>query len=191
MNTLNKILVGLLGVQVVVLLGMTLGDTDDRLALAEAVDLFPGLEAPKVTTLEVFGPSRDGDAQERVKLARRGDGWVLPEKDDFPVKGQEVDVLLGKLAGLRSRNQVLTGSEYHEKLEVADTAYRRRVVMSSGDEERVLFIGTSPSFKNVHVRRAGEDAVYQVSELSESDAGSRAWNWVDRSYVKIPKEQLW
>lgn len=191
MNSLNKILMGLLGLQVVLLLGMTLGGSEDRLALAEAVEILPGLEAAKVTTVEIFGPSQDGDAQERVKLARKGDDWVLPEKDDFTVKGQEVEGLLSKVASLRSRNRVLTGPTYHEKLEVSDEAYRRKIVLSSGGEEKTLFVGTSPRFKNVHVRAAGEDAVYQVGELSESDAGSRAWNWVDRTYVKVAKDELW
>lgn len=191
MSTVNKGLLGVLILQVVILLGMTLGGGSDRLALSEAVALFPGLEPEKVTAIEIYGPSKDGEGQESVKLARKGDGWVIAGADDFPAKKDEVKSLISTLAGLRSRNQVLTGSTYHEKLEVAEDAYRRKIVLTTGGEKMTAFLGTSPSFKNIHVRKAGDDAVYQASNLSESDAGARAWNWVDRTYVKIPKEQVW
>lgn len=191
MTTVNKALIGLLALQIVVLLGMGLGGGSDRLALAEAVDLLPGLEASKVTTLKIFGPSKDGAGQEQVELVRKGDGWVIGGADDFPAKKAEVERLVDTLAALRSRNEVLSGATYHEKLEVAAEAYRRKVVVASGSESQTLFVGSSPSFKNVHVRRDGNDTVYQVADLSESDAGARAWSWVDRTYVKIPKEELW
>lgn len=192
MNNLNKGLLGALAVQVILLAGLNLAkNPQGRLALPEPVVLVDGLEAEKVTEVQILGPSKDGEKQESVRLVRKGDGWVIGGADDFPAKGEEVKRLLGTLTGLTSRNLVLEGRTFHGKLEVGEEAYRRKIVLTSGSETTTLFLGTSPSFKSLHVRRGGDDAVYLVDSLSESDAGARAWNWVDRSYLRIPKEQVW
>ena len=191
MNTTNKILTGLLTLQVLILLGMGFGGGRSRLALSETIDLLPGVEVAKISTLEILGPSKNVAVQDKVKLERKADGWVVADSDDFPAKKTEIEELLKTLVGLKSRNKVLSGRTYHEKLEVSDEAYRRKVILTVGSETKTLYIGSSPSFKNIHVRVDGDDAAYQVTGLAESDAGARAWNWVERKYHTVPKEEVW
>lgn len=190
MNTSNQLLSVLLGLQIAALVGMGYGSTrQNRLALSESVELFPKLSVSDVDTLEIFGPP--GENQETVKLKRSGEEWVIPNADNFPAQKADIENLITSVIGLKSRNQVLTGSTYHTKLEVAESDYRRKLVMGTSNGDQVVYLGSSPSFKNIHIRRSDDDTVYQVTGLSESDAGSRAWNWVNRNYVSYPEEEVW
>ncbi|MEM1026264.1 MAG: DUF4340 domain-containing protein [Myxococcota bacterium] len=186
MSTLNKTLFAIFALQLAIL-GATQFAGSDRLAV-QRVDLFPGLEAEKVSRIDISGPS--GETKEQVVLARKGEDWVVDSAEGYPAKASDVEDLLSKLAKLVSRNVVLESSRYHEKLEVTDDAHQRKVILTVGGEPRTFFLGSSPKFKNTHVRFEAEDQVV-LAPVSTSDFGNRAWNWVERSYVEIPKNDVW
>jgi hypothetical protein len=180
-------LLGLLALQAVVLVGMTLSP-DERLSV-QTRPLFPELEPEKVSRLEIRGPA--GDAEEVVVLERTGNDWTLPEADGYPAKSDDVKSFLDKVTALVSRTAVLSSARYHEKLEVSEAKYQRKLTLTADGESTVLYLGTSPSFKNTHVRIEGSDDVWLVNDFGTTDAGTRAWNWTERSYVDTPKNDVW
>jgi hypothetical protein len=186
MSTLNKTLIAIFALQLV-LLALTQFGGQDELAV-QRVELFPDLKPEKVSRIEISGPA--GKAEERVVLARDGEDWTVASADDYPAKATEVEDLLEKLGKLVSRNVVLESARYHEKLEVSGESHQRKVVFTVDGEPRTFFLGTSPKFKNTHLRFDGEDRVY-LAAVSTSDLGNRAWNWVERNYVDIPKKDVW
>ena len=187
MNRGNQILAGLLALQAVLLIGMNLGG-DERMAV-RSQQLFGDLDVDEVTKIEIEGPP--GEKQETVTLARTGNDWVIATTDDYPAKTEEVEELLDTIADLRSTTVVVTRDTYHQKLKVADDDFNRRLTLTVDSEPVELFIGTSPSFKNTHVRIAGSDDVYLVPDLALGDVAERAWNWVDRAYVDIAEDEVW
>lgn len=187
MNRGNQILTGLLAAQALVLVGMSLAD-DDRMVV-ESKRLFPQLEPDQVSKVEIFGPP--GDAQEQIVLARSGNDWVIDTADGYPAKTEKVEELLETLTGLRSTTTVVTSAKYHEKLKVSEDAYNRRVRLTVDGEPTELLLGTSPSFKNTHIRVAGSDEVYLVPELSTGDVAERPWNWVERAYLNLDEDEVW
>ncbi len=191
MTKTNKILGGLLALQIVLIMGM-------RFTSAPSLDytstpVLPGLDADKVTSVEVFGPPKSGDGpdQNHVIIAKKDGAWGVATADDFPVDATKVKELLDKLAALKSRTRVLDSETYHEKLEVSPEKFQRKIVLDAGDKKHVLFVGSSASFKNVHVRVDGQNDVYLVNDFSTTDVGDRAWHWVERDYVKIDKANVW
>lgn len=191
MSKLNKLLILALGLQVLMILGMRLDD--DRTHVVQPVTVLEKLDADQVTKVQVFGApqEKDGPPQNSVTLSKVNGKWGVADADDYPVDGKKVEDFLKSLAKLRSRTTVLTKATYHDKLQVSDKKYVRKIVLTAGAEERTLFVGSSPSFKNVHVRLAGKDEVLLVSDFASSDAGDRAWSWVDRTYVKYGDDQVW
>lgn len=187
MNRGNQILAGLLALQAVLLIGMNIG-SDDRMAV-KSQQLFGDLDVDQVTRIEIEGPP--GEEQESVTLARTGNDWVIATADDYPAKTEEVDELLDTMADLRSTTVVVTRDTYHDKLKVSEDDFNRHVTLTVDGEPVELFIGTSPSFKNTHVRLAGSDDVYLVPDLALGDVAERAWNWVERSYVDIAEDEVW
>lgn len=192
MSKLNTILVVVLLAQLALITGMRVAG--DRDAPVRSLVLFEGLEPEKVTSIEIRGATpkeKDDPPQSSVKLVKQGGKWGIADADGYPAESSRVDDFLKQIAALRSHDVVLTQGTYHEKLEVAEDKYAKKVILESEGKPVTLFIGTSPSFKNVHVRLGGQDEVYLVNDLSPSDAGDRAWSWVARDYLKYAQEQVW
>lgn len=191
MTKMNKILVGLLVLQVVLIMGMRFG-SEPTLDYSNT-KVLPGLDADAVTSVEVFGPPKTGDGptQNHVVIAKKNGAWGVATADDFPVDATKVKELTEKLAGLTSRTRVLDSETYHEKLEVAPDKFQRKIVLDAGGQKTTLYVGSSASFKNTHVRVDGQKEVYLVNDLSTSDIGDRAWHWVEREYLKFDKANVW
>lgn len=187
MNRGNQILAGVLALQAVILIGMNLGGDDPM--VVEQKKLFADLDGDLVTRVEILGPP--GEEQESIVLKRSGSKWGIETADGYPAKSEEVKELLETIEDLRSTSLVVTSDRYHEKLKVADDDYNRLVKLTTDGGTIEMYVGTSPSFKNTHVRIGGSDDVFLVPELSTSDVTERAWNWVDRYYLDVPQDEVW
>ena len=192
MSRLNQILLVLFALQLV---GFAVSRTTQTESSAQkTVTVFPGLDADEVTAIEIVGaaPSeKDDPPQNSVKLTKKDGKWGVADADDFPVDKSRVDELLKTLASLRTRNRVLDSSTYHEKLEVAADKFQRKLTVTAKDKTSTVYVGTSPRFKNVHVRLDGEDAVYLVNDFGTTQLGDRAWNWVKREYLAYGADNVW
>lgn len=194
MSKTNRLLIMLLLVQVLLLLGMRLSDTTP--VANQPTKVFETLDPAKVTKLEIKGELKDesdpsSPPQTTVVLTKEGATWGIASADNYPADQTKVEELLDKLSKLKSRAAVLTKAVNHKKVEVAEDKYQRKITLTADGKELAFFLGTSPSFKNVHLRRAGSDDVVQVSDLTSWEAGARAWDWVDRAYVKIPEKDVY
>ncbi|MEL7368250.1 MAG: DUF4340 domain-containing protein [Myxococcota bacterium] len=192
MSRINQILIVLLAVQT---LGFVVGRSfsSDPTEQSTAV-FFADLDADKVTAIEILGPpavKKDDPPQNKVTVQKTDGKWGIADADAYPVDDSKVTELVETLKKLRSRNRVLQSSVYHEKLEVSADKYQRKLTVTAGDQKTVLYVGTSPRFKNVHVRLDGSDEVFLLNDFGTTQLGDRAWNWVDRDYVKYPSEQVW
>jgi hypothetical protein len=191
MTKLNKALMLALVVQALLVAGMRFaGGPEEKVAPRT---LLPGLSAEKVTRLEIWGPPKEGDgpAQESVALNRSGGKWSIATADDYPADSKKLDELVASLSALKVRSPVVSAATYHKKLEVAEGDYQRKLVITADGKAQTLFLGSSPAFKNVHLRLEGEDPVYLAAELSVGDVGTRAWSWVDRAYLSTPENGVW
>ncbi|MCB9654777.1 MAG: DUF4340 domain-containing protein [Deltaproteobacteria bacterium] len=192
MNKTNRLLIFLLVAQALIITGMHFGD--DRRMTVQSVKLFDPFDPAKVTRINISGalPEKESDPpQNQVELAKEGATWGIATADNYPADKTKVEEFLKTLAKLRSRNTVLTKSTFHKKLEVAADKYQRSITITHDGKPITFFIGSSPSFKTVHVRLDGQDDVYLVSDFSASDAADRAWGWVDRTYIQYPKKDVW
>ncbi len=191
MSSINKILSLFLIVQVALLLGMRMGD-DDGLKLT-SIMVLETLDSDTVSEITIMGAPKEGTGpdQESVVLAKVNGQWTIGGTDGFAADTKKVDELVTSLKALQSRTVVLEGAAYHDKLEVGADKFQRKVSVKDGAKTHTFYVGTSPSFKNVHIRLDGSDQVLLVNEFGASQLGSRAWHWVDRKYQDIPDDQVW
>jgi hypothetical protein len=182
MNRRNQILVGLFVLQLIVA-AIILWPRPT--ATAEGENLFPELDTGQIVGLTVTDASG-----ETIRLAKENGTWVLPMAGGYPVQADTVSEFLTKIAALRAERMVAQTASSHARLKVAGDDYERLVELEMSDGTRHHFyIGTSPSFSVSHIRSGDQDQVYLTSEISAQDAGAQASNWIDRTYLEVPKEQ--
>jgi hypothetical protein len=185
MNRTNRVLVVVLAVQIVLVAVFFLGS---RLAtpVAGGEPLLAGIEADQIARLTVTEAGGD-----QIQLAKESEGWVLPEADDYPIRENKVPELLDKIIALRTDRLVTQTPASHKRLKVADDAFERRIQLELADgTTHTLYLGTSPTYRVIHVRAAGRNEVYLASGLSASDFGVQATNWVDSTYFSVTQDQM-
>lgn len=117
------------------------------------------------------------DAANTVTLTKVANNWQLPGFHQLPVDTQKLDDLFDKLKGTKLTWPVTTTESSHERFEVADNKFQRRVEFFVGDNKQgSIVLGSSPGFKKVYLRRANDKEVYAV-ELSsfEFATGNKDW----------------
>ncbi len=148
--------------------------------------LFPAVEAGQIVGLTITGA---GD--NRIVLAKAGEGWVLSEAGDYPVLADKVPPLLADIAGLTTDRLVAQTPGSHGRLKVARDDFERRIEFEMADGTvRQLYVGTAPSFGATHVRAGGRDEVYLTADLTAQEVQVQASAWVDRTYLEVPQDQI-
>src|SRR5690606_26226213 len=72
-----------------------------------------------------------------------------------------------------------------ERFEVTEDNYQRRLAFYQGDELLgSYYFGTSPGFRQTHVRRDGENDVYAVS-FNNFDLPTDANDWLDKTLLAV------
>lgn len=182
MNKTNRILTAILIAQ----LALAAFLLWPRSAPAGGGPLLPDLKAEEVTAVTV--QDRDGN---RIRLARQGDGWVLPEADDFPALSDRVNQLLEKLTKLNTARLVAQTPDSHRRLQVAGDDFQRRIELETKDGRRwVVYLGSSPQPAAIHVRLDGQNQVYLGSGLSAFDAATLPSSYVSVDYQIVSQGDI-
>src|SRR3546814_3110692 len=113
---------------------------------------------PPGTPLLAFGADAverltisDGEG-ESVALARKDDGWVLPQAGDFPADSAKVDALLTRLAEVEQGPPVATSDAAPARLRVAEDAFERKLVLEqTGGDPATVYLGTAQDRKSTRL----------------------------------------
>ena len=180
LNRNNLFLVALLVVQIValVIVVATSAGSETRAVAAIA----RGISAEAVERITIA----DNTGAE-ITFARTDAGWVLPDADDFPVKGDKVDDILNNALSLDTRRLVASDPANFARLEVAEADFRRKLTLDAGGQSIVLYLGGSGGVDTVYTRRAGENEVYLGFGLNSWELAASIASWVDTSYVSVPQ----
>ncbi len=126
------------------------------------------------------------DGENTATLARNASGWELPALSGLPASRSRVATALGELAGIRTDWPVASTASSHDRFEVGEEGFQRRVRLYRGEEGVAdFYLGTSPGLRQVHLRRSGEEPVYAV-RLNANDLPARDIDWLDKSLLACP-----
>ena len=178
MKNLQKILSGVLALQLVLAAGLFWESISRQQVRSQATQLVQ-TETDALQRLEIVGD------EESVVLVQKDGQWQLPDLHDLPVNSDKLDTLLEKLTALKGNWPVATSNSARERFEVAEDKFRKHLKLYTGEDDIPaldLFVGTSPGFRKVHVRRADDDAIYAV-ELNSFDLPSTADSWLDKTLL--------
>ncbi len=117
-----------------------------------------------------------------IELQKKDGKWQMG--DGLPVAESRVNDLLKQLEELRRGWAVATSDDAATRFEVTEEKFKRKVRFLQGDKEMdVLLVGTSPSFRQTHVRKPGDDAIYSV-KLDEFSLATERDNWLDTQLMR-------
>ena len=145
------------------------------------VDLVP-FDADDVTRVALEGSS--AASAKPVVLERRETGWVVASESDYPARHAAVGEIVERLVDLEVRRPVASTPSAFETLQVGDTDYTRRVVVTAGEASRTLLFGGASGSK-AYVRAAGADAAYLANTLSVWSIGDNPQRYLDRQIVTL------
>ncbi len=182
---MNRWIIGLGGLLVVQLvLAMLLNMGKEPYAAFTPEEKLAAFEPALVDTVRIEAPKKE------VVLKKGEGGWKLPELDDFPADRQKVSSLLDTLAALKKGWPVATTSSAATRFKVADEEFERHLTLYQGEKKLAdLYFGTSPGFRKVHARVAGENEIISVP-FSLFDAEAEPDRWIDRKVLSLDKEKI-
>src|SRR5262249_26391343 len=183
MERLSVKMTAVLGIQLV--LAAILWTSGSDYAAYKAKEPLLTFDTAKVDQIEI-GES----GTNTVVLTKQDGNWTVPSLAGFPADGTKVSGLLAKIAGLKKGWPVASTSEAAQRFKVTDEAHERLIALKSGGKEiGKILIGTSPAFKQAHARAGNESRIYSVP-FATYDAGVRGEEWMDRSLLNIPQDQI-
>jgi hypothetical protein len=123
------------------------------------------------------------DGNSSVAIRKINQEWQLPDID-FPAAATRLNDFLDKLNELEKGWPVATSGDAAGRFKVSDDEFERRITLSQGEDVKaVLYLGTSPRYRNVHARLDGESEIHLI-ELGTYEAGIRQDDWIDKEILK-------
>jgi len=168
-----------------------------QLAVAAAVNVWVedyGAFESQEKLLALDGKSVDGlliqDGENSLSLSRQDDKWLLPDRGNFPADQQAVKGLLEKLSSLEKGWPVATTGGAAKRFKVDEEDFERKLTLRSGEEDLAeLYVGTSPGFRKVHVRPAGQDSIYAVP-FNVWEANATVDDWIDKQVLELDSGEV-
>lgn len=177
MNRFNQLLGTALAVQIVIAGGLYYGSQPpaaDQIQMA-----LLNTEKSQIDRIAIY----EGNGNTAV-ISKVDGRWLLPDYHQLPANQSKVLDILNTLETTKSGWPVATTESSRERFEVADNNFQKKVTLSQGDNEiQTLYLGTSPGFKQAHVRRAGEDEIYAV-RLNSYDLPPQHASWLDKNLLQ-------
>ncbi len=177
MTRFNQLLAGLFAIQLLLATGIYLGSQPAAVAQAET----PLLAADSTQIDRITIDEGDGKP---LRLIKEAGQWQLPDYFTLPADARKVEQLLERLARTKTGWPVATTAASRKRFEVSDDGYQKRITLAHGDDTlQRLYLGTSPGFRQLHLRREGDDAVYAV-QLNSYDFPAEPGGWLDRTLAQ-------
>jgi hypothetical protein len=129
----------------------------------------------------------DGKGQ-KSEMTRVNGEWQLDNYFHLPANQSKVKSVLDKLEKDKSGWPVATTESSRVRFKVANNDYRKKLVLTSGKEVEALYMGVSPGFRQLNIRRDGEEQVYSV-KLNDYDFPLKDADWMDKTLLQ-PKSEI-
>lgn len=134
-----------------------------------------------VDRIRVAGP----DGAEAL-IVRTGEGWILPDLDDFPADARKVDDALTRLLKVKANRPVGSSEAELIAFKLAGDDFERRITLANGDRIlAMLYLGTPQGPRQVHARRADQGTAYDI-DFGLYDAPADGAEWIDKAVLQVP-----
>lgn len=132
-----------------------------------------------ITQLKVESPT------ESIQLTKIDDQWRLPDYHNLAANQTKVESLLTRLHQFKKGWPVATSASAHERFELTDKRFKRKLQLFNGEEKvGEVMIGSSPGFKQSHVRLNNDDRVYALN-LNAYELPTTQSQWLKKDLLTV------
>jgi hypothetical protein len=183
MNKMQKILLGVLAAQLL-LVALVFWPKSES---AENRDLvFGERTAEEVNRIDVV----DSDGNE-VVLLKDGENWILSEPQSYPAEKTKVNTMLDDLLAVRYGRFVAENASSHDRLEVGDKKFNRKITLTFADgTSGTIYVGSTPNTASTNFRMEGDDNVYLSDQLNSYSYGSTKASWINTALVRVTADTV-
>jgi hypothetical protein len=165
----------LLAVQLMLAIGLYLADSDQ----VQSEPLLPQLASADQLIL------KDADGDNTLLIEQVDGRWRLAA-NSLPVSQSKIDQLLRDLTALKNGWPVAQSREAQSRFGVGDDTYQQQLQLKQGDTLlHTLYLGDSPAFRQLHVRKDGDNAIYKVA-LNRYELSTEQNAWLDKQLLSLP-----
>ena len=126
--------------------------------------------------------SNDGKT---IDLTRTEGKWRLSDQDEFPANQQQVAALLQQILTLKHAGAVADSDNAARRFKVANKTFERKVVLSQQNVDMAtLYVGTSASMRETHIRLDGEAQVY-LADLPVYRLPVTSKDWMQQDLLQV------
>ncbi|WP_448547490.1 DUF4340 domain-containing protein [Thalassotalea fusca] len=126
-------------------------------------------------------------ADESLTLIK-DDDWRVKDHIALPLASDRLSAVTTTLANAQLTWPVTTTSSSHERFKVAEDSYEKKVSFKlENGEQETIYLGTSPRFKQLYVRKANSDDVFSI-EFSSYQLATDLDSWFDKSLLAVNDE---
>lgn len=119
-----------------------------------------------------------------LQLLRKDGSWQLPALHNEPARSAKVAALLSELEKSRLHWPVADSSASHARFEVAEDKFQWKLTLKAGSQSQQIYLGQSPAFKQLYLRRDNETEIYQ-QRISTLDWSTEPEQWFDKNLLQI------
>lgn len=121
---------------------------------------------------------------ERLQLVKKQGEWQLPDLHHEPASPSKVSALLSELAQAELVWPIADSTTSHARLDVAADQFQWKVTLKNAEQYQTIYFGQSPAFKQLYVRRDGENAIFQQS-INTADWSTEPSDWFDSQQLQL------
>lgn len=125
-----------------------------------------------------------------VSFVKEGPQWALADTEGYPANSEKITEILGKLIAVNTDRPVTQTSGSHDRLQVAENNYQRKVDVITGNGTQTLYFGSTSGASATHVRMANQDATYLTNQLAAWELDTITTSWIDVAYFQVPKDEI-
>jgi hypothetical protein len=200
LNKTNLVLLGAFAVQLALLLFLRAGGGDEATTPGKVDHVagtkpFSTLELKDVAAIACKKREGQGVRLEK-ETTKDGAGektnWYLADRDRFPAKATEAEKLLESLKKLSLSRVITRQPKRYAGLNVAEGASDLKVSVYGADGKALaeVFLGEGRDYNQIHVRKAGDDAVYAATGAAVYDFPAEASALAETKFMELDAAKI-
>jgi len=135
------------------------------------------------------------DGTKEVSFVKENEEWLVPDHHRYPADPEKIGDLFQKLEKIQIGYVIGKTKPTQKRLGVTDGKYQRKILFQKkpGDKDKSqegFYLGTSPQFRKIHMRRVDQDNIYITNQIATYDFPVTGENWLNKKVMDIDSKDV-